>query len=489
MVIGGDSPEAIPSIGLVVVSLSFSHQSITYSLRSHNQTITIFDLSSNPSQPATPMEAVSNALLATCESSIKSLAQSLITLHSIDALHRLKEKEDVVEAISIIASFTMFLLPPPAPAPAPHTVVDDVESSIEARLKRLEHWAELLRHGRLATIGEQQEDTTAHVVHATVLTHPATLEDGRDEDFPATSPSDIHQAALSPCLLHPVRKSELPSFERKEKPLYSFLIHFPVYRALGAVLSVTDRTDLFSLPVMAKWGFARSMAAHAYPRVRLTNKGTACVVVDDKLERLEAIKKDLEETETELWHNATGMVAKELDQKFFIVGTWREEHVALVFSSFSSTTNASGVCPTFGRWMAPGNLWKDILEVYPLVSDYQESAHGREGGNRPLLGAGLFYHKQVFTLDHSRSFHYVTLVVPLLGSPHALMFANDFMAQYSPVSVEADDGTVYTASVRVVKMGPPALKDDANWDGVVLRQDLWPGGVDKRFALYNDTVY
>jgi len=99
------------------------------------------------------MDAIADALLPACESSIKSLSQFLTTLHSINALGRLKEKADVVAAFAVIVSFAPFV----TPSPPPITIDDD------ARPERFEQKAEALRHDRLVVMEERQDDTTPPV--------------------------------------------------------------------------------------------------------------------------------------------------------------------------------------------------------------------------------------------------------------------------------------------------------------------------------------
>jgi len=125
-------------------------------------------------------------------------------------------------------------------------------------------------------------------------------------------------------------------------------------------------------------------------------------------------------------------------------------------------------------------LWKDILEIHPILSHYQELACQTEQG-APLLGAKLFYRTQRSTWD-GRILHTLTLVVPFLGCLHGLMFANDFAAQHSSIDLFSNS-TKYRASVQVVKMGPPSLKENSNWDGPVLRNVEWLGGLDDKFSI------
>jgi len=218
------------------------------------------------------------------------------------------------------------------------------------------------------------------------------------------------------------------------------------------------------------------MTMFAYPRLRLTNGGTACIVVDDDLKRLEEIRKDLEEVERELWDkSATGM----LDRTFFFVGTWKEGHIALVFSLAHPRVRQQGL-GDLERWHTPGNLWKDISEVYPILSHYQESGHGQEGV-RLLLGARLFYQEQPYSNYHEYFTDSLTLFVPLFWSPRALMFANDFVARSCSIPL-VSNGVKHNFNVQVVKMGPLALKDEGNWDGPVLRNHGWLVGLDDKLA-------
>ena len=308
------------------------------------------------------------------------------------------------------------------------------------------------------------------------IPQPPSLEDGRDVDVlsrqEALSSSQFISGTsgkrIVPLehLIHPERQSELAPFTPKEKPLYSFLVHFPIFSARGARLSVVDRAELVSIPAMAKWGFENSMTTFAYPRLHLTNGGTACIVVDDDLGRLEEIREDLEEAQRGLWDNSpTGT----LDRTFFLVGTWKEQHVSLVFSLDFSRCGADPQ-GFLKRWVVPGILWKEISEAYPILSHYQELAHTQDGV-RPLLGGGFFLRTQRSPLSISP--RTLTLVVPLLWSPRALMFANDFAAPPSFISLVAGGDWKCEIFVQVVKMGPPALKDERNWDGPVLRNDGW----------------
>jgi len=276
-------------------------------------------------------EVIANAFLATCESSIKSLSQNLATLHSIDALHRLWEKADVVEDFLAIVSFAPFVAPPPPPAP-PMTV-DDGGPLGEARIGRFECQVETASRDRLVVAGGRQ-DGTVTLTHTPILPQPPMLQDGRDDDVISSSQSPFgtsgqHVVPLEH-FIHPKRQSELTPFAPKEKLLYSFLIHFPVFVVVGARPSRLDRKELSELPAMVKWGFGNAMTTLAYPRLRLTNKGTACIVVDDDLERLEKIRKDLKGAEREIWEKSVGDIM--LSRTFFFVGTWKEEHVALAFS-------------------------------------------------------------------------------------------------------------------------------------------------------------
>ena len=238
-----------------------------------------------------------------------------------------------------------------------------------------------------------------------------------------------------------------------------------------------DRAELSLFSAIEKWGLGNLMTTLPYPRLRLTNRGAACIVVDDDLRRLEEIRKDLEKAQRELWDkSAAGM----LDRTFFLVGTWQEEHVSLVFSLDHGVENGEKL-GDFERWTAPGNLWKDILEIYPILSHYQELVHGQEGV-RPLLGARILYRQQRYKWNAQVNYHRLTLIVPLLWSPHAHIFANDFIAQYSSISLVSNGGTNYKAGVRAVKMGPPPLKGREHWDGPVLLNVEWQGGVDDSFG-------
>ena len=416
------------------------------------------------------MDSIADALLNTCENNIKSLSQILTSLQSINALHRLKEKVDVIQGFSVIISFAPLLGPPAVPVPITATTVN--ESSLVARLERLERRAEILRRDRSAVLGEQQDEVSSGNYHTQDLLHPSTLEDGRDDDV-SPPVSD---------LLHPVRKSDLTPFAPKEKPLYSFLLHFPIFSAVGATLASVDKALILSLPVMRKWGLKDAMIGSAYPRLRLTNGGTACIVVDDDLGRLGDIRKDLKEMEKEIWEKgASDTVLRRL----FFVGTWNEEHVALVFSlSFAFIRGALG---DFKRWTTPDVLWKDILKIYPVLSQYQGLGYGQEGGFNapPLLGAALYYREQTWAQDESYYAHRLTLVVPFLGCPNALFFAHDFATQHPSIEIGLA-GRRCRADVQVVTMGPPALKDDNNWAGPVLRNYKWLDGLHMEFgAKYN----
>jgi len=407
-------------------------------------------------------DIVADALLglATCDCSIKSLSRILTSLHSIDSLHRLKEKPDVVEAILSIASFAPFFAPPAVPAPS--TAVEFDLSSIEARLGHLER-VEMLRRDALAPIsGERQDEMTSR-------THIASAS--------SQSTSGTSSLAMVPPknFIHPERQSEGTPVATKGKPLYSFLLHFPVFSALSAKLSVADRRELSLLPAMAKWRLGNEMNTLVYPRLRLTNEGSTCVVVDDDLERLEEIWKDLEKTERELWDKSAAGI---LDRTFFLVGTWNEEHVALVFSVRHSILLQEGL-GDFERWTTPGNLWKDVSDAYPLLSHHQELAYGKEGV-RQLLGGRLFYRKQRSIKFEDRTFHTLTLIVPLLSSPPALAFANEFAAQ-SSIFLWCNYSQ-YMIDVYVVKMGPPALKDGGDWSGPVLSNDEWRRAIDNKFG-------
>ena len=424
------------------------------------------------------MDIIADTLLglATCDSSVKSFSDILSSLHSINALHRLKEKADVVEVLLLIASFAPFF--GPLPNPSPSTNIDVRESTMEARLERLERREETLRLDRLAVPGERQDGTTLVITETPAFVHPSMFQDGRDDDgdVPPAFQSDLRQPGPLAHLIYPVRKSDLTPFAPKEKPLYSFLIHFPIFRAFDAELSTIDREDLFSLPVMQKWGFEDAMTTCAYPRLRLTNGSTACIVVDDELERLEEIRKDLREMEKELWEKGA---VDNLDRIFFLVGTWIDELVTLVFSVSCLIKDREGL-GSFERWTTtPDAFWKDILDVHPVLSRYQETASGQEGG-KPLLGARLFYQTQRYSAIHSSNVHRLTLVAPFLGSPHALLFARDFVAQHPKVDFVLD-GKKYRVGVQAVNMGPPALNQDVNWDGPVLRNDKWQNDVDRNF--------
>jgi len=59
----------------------------------------------------TSEKTIANALLSTCHHDIKSLAQSLVTLHSINTLQRLHEDAQTLEAFITIASFAPIILP------------------------------------------------------------------------------------------------------------------------------------------------------------------------------------------------------------------------------------------------------------------------------------------------------------------------------------------------------------------------------------------
>ena len=214
------------------------------------------------------------------------------------------------------------------------------------------------------------------------------------------------------------------------------------------------------------------------PSSSLDEWGIACIVVDDDLERLQEIRKDLEEAERELWDKT---VVEMLDRTFFFVGTWKEEDISLVVS-LVHIAHYQALPQDFERWAAPGNLWTDILELLPILSHYQELAHSQEG-SAPLLGARLF-HRNGLPTPYYRFTHFLTLIVPFIWSPRALMFANDFAAQYSTISLVANSGTKYEASVEVVKMGPPALKDEGLWDGPFLRNDKWKATLDSKFTEY-----
>ena len=450
-------------------------------------------------------DVIADALLPTCESIIKSLSQILSTLHSIDALGRLKEKADVVAAFAIIASFAPFLVPPHLPTTL--TTINDDGSLTDARVERVEQRAEISSHDRLVVPGRFQGDaTTAHTHTKPRLAQPHMLEAGRDdvilprEEILSSSQSSAFGTSnqrVVPLehLIHPERQSERARFASKERPLYSFLIHFPIFRAFGAKLSIVDRAELFSLPAMEKWGFGDSMATFAYPRLRLTNGGTTYIVVADDPERVEEMKKDLEEAEQELWDKgAMGM----LDRTFFFVGTWREEpHVALVFSMVGITFNRSLGLGHLERWTTPDGLWKDISKIYPILSHFQERVppprSGQEGvkGRRDVdrakyLGARLCYRESTSTTAYG----FFILVVPFLGCPHALIFANDFVDHHSPfllapggvnnqpASSTAEIGQMgvgtLRVNVRIAKMGPPSLKDDdEHWDGGAFRSEKW----------------
>jgi len=90
-------------------------------------------------------------------------------------------------------------------------------------------------------------------------------QDGRDDDVsqpddPLPSPQSLSRTSRQRVvpleyLIHPERESELIPFAPKEKSLYSFLLHFPIFSAVGAKLSVMDEAELSLLPAMAKWGF------------------------------------------------------------------------------------------------------------------------------------------------------------------------------------------------------------------------------------------
>ena len=428
-------------------------------LGSHNQT------SITPVQRTMSTDIVADALLglATCDCSIKSLSRILTSLHSIDSLHRLKEKPDVVEAILSIASFAPFFAPPAVPAPS--TAVEFDLSSIEARLGHLER-VEMLRRDALAPIsGERQDEMTSR-------THIASAS--------SQSTSGTSSLAMVPPknFIHPERQSEGTPVATKGKPLYSFLLHFPVFSALSAKLSVADRRELSLLPAMAKWRLGNEMNTLVYPRLRLTNEGSTCVVVDDDLERLDGIWKDLEKLEKELWDKSAADI---LDRTFFLVGTWNEEHVVLAFSILYKILPQEGL-GDFERWTTPGNMWKDLSNAYPLLSHHQELAHGKEGVKK-LLGGRLFHRQQRSTIRRGPNFHTVTLIVPLPSSPPALTFANDFAAQ-SSISLWSNK-TQYMVDVYVVRMGPPVLKEEGGWDGPVLCNDEWRDAIDDKFGPWH----
>jgi len=420
-------------------------------------------------------DVIADALIPTCESSIKSLSQFLTTLHSIDALHRLKEKAEIIEAFRVITSFAPFLEPPP-PAPATSTTIDHDGSSVNAKVERFERTAETSSRDRLAVAGGRQDERTA-LAHTPVLVHPSMLEDGRDIDDgpPPSSRSLLIQHAPPTYLIHPTRQSELSSFPPKEPPLYSFLIHFPIYHVFRAKLSIVDRLKLFSLPVMQKWRLDDAMTAHAYPRLRLTNESNACIVMDNDFGRLEAIRKDFQKAEREILAKAAADEAV-LDRTFFLVGTWSEELVTLVFSTVCVVEERGSLGSVFKRWTTtPGGLWKDILGYHPILSLYHA-----EGEGSPLLGAGLFYQKK-HDIYRRQDDHRLTLVAPFHGCPHAHLFAHDFAAQYPTVYLTVS-GKRYNVGVKVVKMRPPPLKEDRSWDGPVLRHGLWLDKNDSSFC-------
>ena len=420
------------------------------------------------------MDVNMEVLLELCESNIKSLARLLPTLHSIDALKRLEEKADVIEAFSIIASFSSILLPPTPPS--------TINESVETRLERLERRTDVLEGARSEGVGGGRRGGSMAFAHTHTSVHPSPLEDGRDADesgnVPLRSQSTLRtptQPAPLAHLLHPVRQTET-YLTRKDEPLYSFLVHFPVFSALGAKLSVVERAELFSdgNPAMAKWGFADGMTTRAYPRLRLTNGGTAFIVVDENLKRLESIRTEFEAMQQALWNEA---YANTLDRKLFIVGTWSEEHVFLLFSV--SYAFGGRPEPIFERLTTSNALWSDILGIHPILSQYQEASSTKEGGG-PLLGARLFHRARRVKLNPTTERHLLMLFVPFLWCPHSRMFAHDFAARHPTIVIGGGDRK-HTFNVRVLKLGPPARADNSSWDGPVLVAHTWQDEVDREF--------
>ena len=264
-------------------------------------------------------DAIADALVNACESSIKYLSQFLTNIHSIDALHRLNEKTDVVQAFSIIASFAPILVPEPQPVPL--TAVD--ESLAEASFGRLEHQVdEMPKNEGSAGLGGEQEETMPGLAQTRFLAHLATFDDG-DDVVPPSSQATRRVSPILPLplplddysdLLHGHRPPSIGPDEwrlqqAKTKPLYSILVYFPILTQYQTRVGDSQKRMLESIVVERPNVGGASMkhpllSAEIYPRIRLVSQfslsqynaidcQSIALVMDDNPERLRATQMRL----------------------------------------------------------------------------------------------------------------------------------------------------------------------------------------------------
>ena len=409
-------------------------------------------------------DAIADALLATCESSIKSLSQMLTSLRSINALHRLKEKTDVMEAFSNITSFAPFLVPPVF-APTPSATRD--EPLVEVRTGDLDHTRKVLTD-RLAAL-QKRRDQTAALTHTPVLpTTPSTLEDGRDDDLrPPSSQSTLQNfSILLPSLLdnysdllHGPRPSsdkldEWRLQQAETRPLYSILVYFPILTSRRMWVTTKEREMVARIVLPSTGGDGVStepqlLSTEMYPRVRLLDRArdydsatqNIVLVLDDNPGRLRAAQMRLLSAQRSYWADGNSSSLMK-DEASIFVRTWEEKPIILVFSYSTSTSNSTRKIKEIRQ--DPEILAGAVFLRYPILARFQPliDCHSKGGDGTKICrlpgGGGRFYYSPPTSYYTSSRAECHTLFVPLFdsaieGSNEDLEdFCEDFASENSP---------------------------------------------------------
>ena len=390
-------------------------------------------------------DTVADALLnlATCESSINTLSQILVGLHAIDALHRLKEKADVFNILSIIASFAPFLVPPSVSGPS--TTINLDAPSVGARVGQLERRVdEMPRSGGLAGGGGRQGESMPGFAHTRVPAHPSSLDD-RDDDAPPSSQSTRRDSSilLPPLddysdLLHGPRPSstnldEWKLQQAKTKPLYSFLVYFPILTQYQTVVTKKEEEMLENLILSRQDVGGASITSpllskEIYPRIRLVGRlsvtygsitqQNVALVLDDNPERLRATQVRLLAAQRAYWGDLHDSPLIKNEASIF-VRTWEERPSFLVYkcSIYPTSIQYSMIVDDVRR--DPGMLVRALFERYPVLARFQSDVDCRlETGCGSTLcrlpgGGGRVHFKPRYTSGGKEFPESLSIFVPL----------------------------------------------------------------------------
>ena len=403
---------------------------------------------------------VTASLLKTCHHSIQSLAQSLTTLHSIDALQCLREDAKTLEAFITITSFSSILVPAAAQLSGvrlaksvPQEIRDD---SVLNSQQQSDHTTD--SSGETLQLRVELEDELGDA------DKPIELQDGRDAIGQVIGHQDRLSASdngsLSSKFLHPVLAGTNPP----PRPLYSFLVYFadpngcpkgPAY--LEKVMSIIH-PDVGTAGARPPLHFS----TQPYPRVRQLKGSRAgqriLLIMDDDTDRLNGIYNRFIAIQESEWVNPASMW---LGHGLPIIGLWGERHAVLVFKTmfqyeldYMSALDSSYLAGFRTLSHSPHLLWKALLEQFPVLGLYRHpmmKPNQQEDSNSGDFIGGRYLAYQGGQQFYEEEFGY--LFVPLYNSGD---FAEDFISTKPTLTIPVSGGTHHIKfEVDAVVMEPP----------------------------------